>query len=84
MLFRSYVAGEKTHQEFVRSTVRFDAERAAAGVAGFTGPWKRESALDLIALAAHLDPAAYRPAYERLTRDTGRQAADWMRILFPA
>ena len=29
-----YVAGEKTHQEFVRSTVRFDAERAAAGVAG--------------------------------------------------
>ena len=78
-----YVEGAKTHDEFVNSKVRFDAERAAAGVAGFMGVWQSDRALDLMALAAHLDPL-YRPAYERLARATGRQAADWVRNLFPS
>lgn len=77
-----YVEGAKTHEEFVNSKVRFDAQRAAAGVAGFRGRWQRAGALDLMALAAHVDPA-YRPTYERLAMETRRQASDWLRILFP-
>lgn len=52
----SYARGEKTHDEFVRSQVRFDAERAAAGVPGFAGPFDRRNAQWTYWLAAELDP----------------------------
>lgn len=51
-----YVRGEKTHDEFVRSQVRFDAERAAAGVPGFSGLFEPKSAQRTYWLAAQLDP----------------------------
>jgi len=51
-----FVRGEQAHMEFVKSTVRFDAQRAAAGVAGFSGPFKPEKARHLYWLAARLDP----------------------------
>jgi len=51
-----YVRGEKTHDEFVRSQVRFDAERAAAGVPGFSGPFEPKNAQKTYWLAARLDP----------------------------
>ena len=62
-----YATGEKTHEEFVHSRVRFDAERAAAGVKGFTGTFDaRDAALTywsaslfdpkLERIAASLDP----------------------------
>jgi hypothetical protein len=38
------IGGERTHQEFVRSTVAFDRRRAQAGVPGFDGAWRREEA----------------------------------------
>lgn len=50
-----YARGEKTHEEFVHSQVRFDAERAAAGVPGFTGPFSPKKAQWSYWLAAQLD-----------------------------
>jgi hypothetical protein len=51
-----YARGEKPHEEFVRSTVGFDARRAAAHVEGYSGLWQREEARNLYGIAAHLDP----------------------------
>jgi hypothetical protein len=51
-----YAAGKLPHQEFVHSTVRFDARRAAAHVEGYAGPWRRDEASNLYWMAARLDP----------------------------
>ena len=51
-----YARGEKTHEEFVHSQVRFDAERAAAGVPGFAGPFAPKKAQLTYWLATQLDP----------------------------
>lgn len=51
-----YATGERTHDEFVHSTVGFDRKRASAGVRGFAGPWRRDEAATLYWLAAQLDP----------------------------
>ena len=50
-----YASGQRTHEEFVRSTVPFDKARADAGVAGYSGPFKPELARHLYWLAAQLD-----------------------------
>ncbi|WP_064504780.1 alginate lyase family protein [Frateuria defendens] len=52
-----YAAGEKTHEEFVHSQVKFDAMRARAGLKGFTGPFDPRAAAALYWLAAELDPS---------------------------
>lgn len=51
-----YARGERTHQEFVRSSVAFDRRRAQAGVPGFDGAWRRAEAATLYWLAGRLDP----------------------------
>jgi hypothetical protein len=51
----AYASGEKVHEEFVHSRVRFDAERAAAGVAGFSGTFAPVKARWTFWLAAQLD-----------------------------
>jgi hypothetical protein len=50
-----YATGAKTHDEFVRSQVPFDAKRREAGIPGFTGPWSPKDAAELFHLAARLD-----------------------------
>jgi hypothetical protein len=50
-----YAMGEKTHEEFVHSTVPFDARRREAGLPGFTGAWDPKHAAELFHLAARLD-----------------------------
>jgi hypothetical protein len=52
-----YATGAKTHVEFVHSKVVFDAQRAAAGVKGFTGPFDPHDAALTYWSAAHFDPA---------------------------
>ena len=49
-----YALGQKTHDEFVHSSVPFDAKRRAAGVPGFSGPWDPKRAAPLFHLAARL------------------------------
>ncbi|KWR74322.1 hypothetical protein RN01_30645 [Cupriavidus sp. SHE] len=50
-----YARGEREHEEFVRSTVKFDARRAAAQVKGYSGLWRPAEAADLYCIAAHLE-----------------------------
>lgn len=50
-----YARGEKTHEEFVNSTVPFDARRREAGLPGYSGPWAPKNAAELFHLAARLD-----------------------------
>jgi len=50
-----YARGDRSHEEFARSTVRFDAERAAAGVPGFSGPFDPRKTRYAYWLASRLD-----------------------------
>ncbi|CAN7149476.1 alginate lyase family protein [Trinickia sp. LjRoot230] len=49
-----YALGQKTHDEFVHSSVAFDAKRREAGVAGYAGQWEPKRASQLFHLAARL------------------------------
>lgn len=60
-----YATGESVHEEFVRSSVPFDARRAAAGVEGFAGTWRPEASASVYAMAARLD-ATFGPVSETL------------------
>ncbi|MCH4024476.1 MAG: alginate lyase family protein [Acetobacter sp.] len=52
-----YETGQKTHDEFVHSTVRFDAIRAQAGLKGYSGSFDPRSGRLLLWLAFELDPS---------------------------
>ena len=52
-----YVNGEKTHNEFIHSTVKFDAIRKQHGIKGFTGLFEPQVARDLYWAAAQFDPS---------------------------
>jgi hypothetical protein len=73
---RPYAAGDKSHEEFARSRVRFDAERRAAGVKGFGGTWERGSARTLLWSAATLD-ARYLPLAKSLGAAPGWLQLCW-------
>ncbi|HTH76298.1 MAG TPA: alginate lyase family protein [Trinickia sp.] len=49
-----YALGEKTHEEFVHSSVAFDAKRREAGLPGYSGPWDPKNSAQLFHLAARL------------------------------
>lgn len=49
-----YALGEKTHEEFVHSSVPFDAKRREAGLPGYSGQWDPKSSDELFHLAARL------------------------------
>ena len=50
-----YATGERVHQEFVHSQVDFDAERAAAGMKGYKGPFDVHDAAGVYWLASRFD-----------------------------
>jgi hypothetical protein len=50
-----YAQGRLTHDEFVRSKVKFDSIRREAGIAGFAGAWEPNGATYLYGLASRLD-----------------------------
>jgi hypothetical protein len=50
-----YADGSKTHEEFVHSSVPFDAKRREAGLPGYSGQWDPKNATELFHLAARLD-----------------------------
>ncbi|AFC85618.1 Alginate lyase [Frateuria aurantia DSM 6220] len=52
-----YATGQRSHQEFVYSHVQFDAERARAGLPGFSGRFDPHKAGMIYWLAAEWDPA---------------------------
>lgn len=77
-----YAEGRLTHQEFVNSSIKFDADRARVGQPGYTGMWDRAGAVNTLGLAGLLD-AQFCQQGLALERATGRSAApwiDWMRL----
>jgi hypothetical protein len=51
-----YAVGAKVHEEFVRSTVKFDATRRNAGVKGFGGQFDPQKSRPLFWMASTLEP----------------------------
>ena len=72
-----YADGSRRHEEFVHSSVRFDYERRAAGLAGFAGDFDPKAARDLFAMAARLDTR-----YATLSRRLGT-TGPWLDLLWP-
>jgi hypothetical protein len=79
-----YATGEKTHEEFVNSTVGFDRQRAKLGWAGYSGLWDPKSAETLFRKAVQLDSKLASPAvvalntadYPTTAFDIGRSESD--------
>ncbi len=70
-----YADGEKTHQEFVHSTVPFDAQRAQHGEKGYSGAFEPATAGRLMWLAAQFEPR-----YGALAARLEPQAADVLTV----
>jgi len=47
-----FALGQKTHQEFVHSSVKFDAVRAQAGLKGYSGIWDPSHSVYLFGIAS--------------------------------
>jgi hypothetical protein len=77
-----YATGEQTHEEFVHSTVKFDAERAQAGMKGYSGPWEPRTSMFLFQLATIFDPK-YQPVCAAVIKEKG-YAQDWSTLLIQA
>jgi hypothetical protein len=76
-----YLTGEKTHGEFVHSTVRFDSLRAANHEAGYAAGTLFDplNGLKTLALAAYFDNN-YTATYQKV-RKTGNPYPDWQLVL---
>ena len=61
-----YALGEKTHEEFVHSSVPFDAKRREAGLPGYSGQWDPKGSAQLFHLAARLS-GRYASVAQRLS-----------------
>ena len=72
-----YARGDKTHEEFVHSQVRFDAQRAAAGVPGFAGPFSPKKAQMTYWLAAQMD-AKWFSLSDKLGNPPIAERAPWL------
>ena len=78
-----FAVGTKTHQEFVHSSVKFDAARNQVGEPGYSGTWDPHSSADLLAMAASLDPK-YLPALEKVESDAGARIPGWIALTMEA
>ncbi len=76
-----YVTGEKTHEELVHSTVRFDSLRAANHEAGYQAGtlWDLLFGLTTLALAAYFDHQ-YSDIYKKV-RKSDRAWPYWQLVL---
>jgi hypothetical protein len=76
-----FAEGEKTHQEFVHSTVPFDQTRAKAGLPGFAGPWNPKGSTTTFAYAAILAPK-YRKVLDDVEARGNTKTARFIDVLF--
>jgi len=75
-----YATGAKAHEEFVRSLVKFDRERATAGVRGFADQWNPETSVTLYAMATAVDKG-YSQVYKSVVRKSKTKAPAWLVLL---
>jgi hypothetical protein len=78
-----FALGEKTHEEFVHSTVPFDAARDKAGEAGYSGQWQPKTSVNLLALATALDPK-YAPTLDKVEVNTSSRTPVWIALAIQA
>jgi len=76
-----YALGEKSHQEFVNTRVRFDIIRRSAGLKGYSGVWDPHEAAKLYGLASLLDKK-YISVAKILNRNTKDMAWHGMVCLY--
>jgi hypothetical protein len=76
-----YVTGQKTHGEFVNSTVKFDLARAQNGEGEYKAGtlWKPKAGLKTLALAAYFDPQYN--AIIKTVAGTTKNYSDWQLVL---
>ncbi|TDO24772.1 alginate lyase family protein [Pedobacter duraquae] len=76
-----YLSGEKTHEEFVKSTVKFDLERAKNGEADYVAGtlFKPVAGLKTLALAYYFDQR-YLQLIQKINNNTIRYS-DWQLVL---
>jgi hypothetical protein len=72
-----YAEGRRTHQEFVNSRIKFDADRARVGQPGYEGQWDRAGAVNTLRLARLMDPRFCAPSLS-LEQATERSASLWL------
>jgi hypothetical protein len=63
-----YAAGEKTHDEFVNTTISFDRKRAEIGWKGHSGLWDPHAGRTLFRMALSLDPTLATHALETIAQ----------------
>lgn len=77
-----FATGQKTHVEFVGSKVKFDKARAGAGNAEYGAhQWQPAGCVNLLTLAAALDPAR-REVCRQVATAAGKGLSDWVVLLF--
>jgi hypothetical protein len=79
--FAPYVSGEKTHPEFVSSTVSFDKKRAANGEADYKpgSLFKPMNGLKALGLACYFDPQYV--SIIKKVKATDKPYAYWQSVL---
>ena len=73
----AYAEGRLTHEEFVNSRIKFDADRARVGQPGYAGMWDRVGAVNTLGIASLMDPRFCRPS-ATLAEATDRPVAVWI------
>ena len=76
-----YLTGEKKHEEFVHSTVKFDLERAKNGEADYVAGtlFKPAAGLKTLGLACYFDPS-YLKVIQKI-RDDQSKFSDWQLVM---
>ncbi len=79
--FLPYVSGEKTHGEFVNSTVKFDQARAKNGEKDYVAGtlFDPKNGVKTLTLAAYFDPQ-YLPVIKKV-KGTANDYSDWQLVL---
>ena len=72
-----FALGEQTHEEFVHSSVRFDAARNQVGEKGYSGMWDAGTSEELYAMAGWLN-AEFQPVAEHIAAGTGKALPAWI------
>lgn len=72
-----YAEGRLTHEEFVNSRIKFDADRARVGQSGYAGMWDRAGAVNTLGIASLMDSRFCRPSVA-LSEATDRPVAVWI------
>ncbi len=72
-----YADGRRTHEEFVNSRIKFDADRARVGQPGYEGLWDRAGAVNTLAIASLMDASFCGPSRD-LVQATDRPVGVWI------